>query len=133
MRTAFITSLPRPQLFAVLAGLSYLESRDYIPPAIQSIANEDGAIEPLEPSKIERLFTQLRDANKTSDKKSETTENLSRPAVGAVLAGLRFLQAANPPPPDINDTATDNGAFEPLSAQQIDDLCMQINQQSGVT
>lgn len=51
----------------------------------------------------------------------------SEPETAAILAGLRLLQATCQVPAGINAILTADGAFPPLSLDQIDDLCERIN------
>lgn len=54
--------------------------------------------------------------------------HLNERELGAVLAGLRTWQAmSDGAPPEIDDIADGGGAFDPLDADEIDELCERIN------
>ena len=55
---------------------------------------------------------------------------LSARELGTVLAALRYWQNRDPYWSEgllVNSIATDDGSFEPLSAEEIDELCERIN------
>ncbi len=53
-------------------------------------------------------------------------EELDARELAAILAGLRIIQAQGVPD-EIDDVATDGGAFDVLDDDDIDDLCERIN------
>lgn len=59
----------------------------------------------------------------------KTTITLDRIGTAAILAALRLLQSTPTVAPTINDIMTGGGSFPPLSLDQIDALCDDINTQ----
>lgn len=51
----------------------------------------------------------------------------SREETAAILAGLRLLQRLGSYTSEIEEILTDGGELEPLSVNEIDDLCMMVN------
>lgn len=52
---------------------------------------------------------------------------LSRRELATVLAALRLFQATPTIPPQIDELASDCQTFEPLTADEIDELCERLN------
>jgi hypothetical protein len=59
---------------------------------------------------------------------NEDRQQLTAPELATILAALRHWQNALPENAKAyEDVATDDGRFEPLSVDEIDELCMRLN------
>ena len=56
-----------------------------------------------------------------------TLTDIDRYELATILAGLRLLQQTPALPPEIEEIASECGAFTPLDSAQIEDLCARIN------
>lgn len=56
----------------------------------------------------------------------ENTMQLDARQLATVLAALRLWQRTDWPPADLCDIATDGAEMEPLSVEEIDELCERL-------
>ncbi len=112
MRTPYITNLSAFHRRTILLGLLSLQSCDSVDSDIESIASDEGEIDPLDANEIATLAKALEVTKGPYSRKATLTHNLSRAELSAILAGLRLTQK------DMGPT---------VAAADIDDLCETIN------
>lgn len=120
-------NLARPQLAAVLAGLAVLAATPALPLEIEEIATDGDSYPLYDADQIEDLRERLTNPDAPAEQRYPMRASLDGRQKGAVLAGLRLYERMRMVPADVRAIASANGQIEPLAAEDIDELCQNIN------